>query len=166
MLDFQMSIKTSITRKLFQILLCTVLVAIVAWIPSSEPKASHNCYGSTCTGLNPQTLGCGSDALTGPFYNSSTVLVQNRYSIHCNAEWERTTNKAGAPRYAVGSIRYGCANYCYHKSVSSPSQIGDGQQIYTPMIGPDSTIPTLSCGGVSTIGPLQTPVTNPCTGVG
>ncbi len=136
-------------------------------MPQITPQAfATNCYGGSCTGYNPNTMGCGSDATLGPYIVSGGAWVENRYSLACNAEWGRTINQAGASRYVASSIRYGCTDYCYSQNVSSPSLIANGEQVYTPMVGPDNTTDTLSCGKVSTAGPIAMPVTSPCTGVG
>jgi hypothetical protein len=162
-----MPISRKSPNKALRVILCSILFLVGIWMPLSTPQVfAASCYGSGCTGYNPNTMGCGADAKTGPTYSASGVLVENRYSVTCNAEWERTTNQSGGSRYAAGSIRYGCANYCYSQNVSSPAPIANGAQVYTPMVGPDSTIDTLSCGKVSTTGPISTPVTSPCTGVG
>lgn len=163
-----MPISRKSLSKALRVILCSILFVVGTWMPQSTPQVfAASCYGSSCTGYNPNTMGCGADAATGPYYiTSGGARVENRYSATCNAEWERTINQSGGSRYVAGSIRYGCANYCYSQNVSSPAAIANGEQVYTPMVGPDSTIDTLSCGKVSTTGPISTPVTSPCTTVG
>jgi len=62
--------------------------------------------------------------------------------------------------------RYGCANYCYDQSISSPGTIANNSTVYTMMLAYVAT-PTRSCGIVSTSGPINIPIsissTN-CTG--
>lgn len=142
-----------------------VLLGMLVPLPDSVARAA-SCYGSTCTGLNPQTMGCGADARLGPAHIEDDFRAENRYSVACNAEWERTINTSGGSRYAAGSIRYGCANFCYSWSVTSPAKIANGSQVYTPMIGPDNIIDTKSCGLVSILGPIGIPVFAPCSGIG
>jgi hypothetical protein len=149
-----------------RIVICLGLLLAAAWLPISGPRVlAAGCHGSGCHGLNPETLGCGADARTGPSLVSSGAKVENRYSLVCDAEWERTTNQSGGSRHAAGSIRWGCQNYCLHWSVRTTVPIANGQRVYTAMLGPDATVPAISCGKVSTSGPISVPVTSPCTGV-
>jgi len=155
----------------FRILLggvATIGFVIGVCIPSFQ-AAAVGCTGSNCTGLNPETMGCGADALTGPTKTISGGKAENRYSVACNAEWERTRNQSGIYKYAAGSIRYGCANYCYAQRVRSPAKIASGYNVYTAMKGPDSTTYTRSCGRLSDYGPISIPVPvneSYCSGVG
>lgn len=162
-----MPILSKSTGQALRVLLCSILFLVGLWMPLSTSQVfAASCYGSGCTSYDPHSTGCDLDAVMGPSTTSGGAFIENRYSVTCNAEWERTTNQSGGSRYAAGSIRYGCANYCYSQNVSSPAQIANGAKVYTPMVGPDTTINTLSCGKVSTTGPIPTPVTTPCTGVG
>jgi len=144
-----------------------------AWLPFPQsPAQSHVCYGLSCHGYSPAGTQCSNDGYTGPQFTSAGAKVENRYSVHCNAEWERTTNVSGGSRYAAGSIRWGCANYCLNWSVSSPGLIANGSQVYTLMAAPDIYVPPgaagkvcINCGKVSTSGPISVPVMSPCTGV-
>ncbi len=141
-----------------------VIVALLPW--RVLPAEAASCHGADCTGFYAPGKGCDTDAQTGPAQTfSGGNRVENRYSPTCDAEWERTRNLSGGSRYAAGSIRYGCANYCYAQSVSSPGAIANGQQVYTPMMGPDGATPAISCGQLATSGPIGTPVTSPCTSV-
>lgn len=62
------------------------------------PAASAaTCYASTCSGNDPQTTGCSSDAYTAyttTAYNANgaPVTVELRYSPTCRAAWSRLTN--------------------------------------------------------------------------
>ena len=123
-----------------------------------------SCYGSSCHGYNPASMGCGSDARTVWQKTVHSARIQDRNSPICNAEWERTKNISGGYRYAAGSIKYGCSNYCYHFSVSSPDRIKHGRVVYTHMVGPASTTPTKPCGRVSMYGQIGTPLTYYCRG--
>lgn len=156
--------------KVFRLLLCESLFISAAIIPLGLPTPNTamavGCTGSACTGLNPETMGCGTGSLTGPSFSSGGAVVENRYNTTCNAEWARTTNNSGGNRYAAATIRYGGIRYNYGtQDVSSPGVIANGQRVYTPMIGPENTIDSLSCGSVSTTGPIGTPVWSPCSTV-
>jgi hypothetical protein len=147
------------------LILCAFLLLGGAVLPFSwSPALAVGCYGSTCTGLNPNSMGCDADATTaGGYTYSGGNRVENRQSNACDAEWERTRNWSGGYRYAAGSIRYG-PDFAYHQSVSSPGMIADRQQVYTPMKGPDSSTLTLACGKLSTSGVIPVPVTSNCIG--
>jgi hypothetical protein len=156
-------------ERTLRIFLFALIIVLGTLIPSTPPHVfAASCYGSTCKGLNPQTMGCGADAKTGPAIAINGGRAENRYSQTCNAEWERTINQSGVNKYAAGSIRYGCANFCLSYNVSSPGKIAYGQNVYTPMVGPDTTIDTRSCGKTSDTGPIAVPlpINNNCTGVG
>ena len=84
-------------------------------------------------------------------------FVETRKSAACDAKWARTTNRSGGYRYAAASLRFGCSNYCYHHSVSSPGTIPNNTVVYTPMVAYAAT-PTRSCGIVSTSGPISIPI--------
>lgn len=123
------------------------------------------CYGDTCNGLNPNTMGCDGDAQTHLNYkllydanNDLIGIVENRYSNICLTQWERTRNTSGNPFYAEGSIRWGGENYSpgIH-SISGYTSGIDGWSVYTAMYGNDSGFgPSLNCGNLST-----TPATPP-----
>ena len=54
----------------------------------SHPK----CPGAACAGKNPNTEGCGVDALTYQPGPDNPVYLQVRYSKRCGAAWGRITN--------------------------------------------------------------------------
>lgn len=164
-----LSINHSRAGKVLRMLLCAGLFVLAATVPLGMPTQNtamaDGCSGGGCTGLNPETLGCGTGALTGPYRVSGGALIENRYNTTCDAEWARTTNQSGSDRYAAATIRYGGALYNQDsQDVSSPGTIADGQRVYTPMVGPEN-IDALNCGLVSTTGPIGTPVMSPCTTV-
>lgn len=153
---------------LIKTLIAVALVIGALVLVTRQPAmAAHNCYGTTCLGLNPQSMGCGTDALSAwSFTFAGGNKVENRYSTHCNAEWERTTNLSGGSRYAAGTIRqvnYGCGAFCTVLNVRSPSAIANGLAVYTSMLGPDNTVPAIACGKLATTGPISVPVSSPCT---
>lgn len=126
---------------------------------------SLTCHGSSCNGLNPETMGCGADAQTHPsvkfLYDTNNVMigvVENRYSLNkCLAQWERTRNLSGGPMYAEGSIRWGGIDYGTNMQ-SINGYLFNGENVYTPMYGSDSGLgPALNCGSLSTSGPIASP---------
>lgn len=148
--------------KWWNVLVLLVILMVALSPGSTVPTFAANCYGSTCTGYYAPGMGCSTTSSSGHNFGAG-VYVEHRYSGNCNAEWERTTNLSGVNRYAAGSERYGCANYCYAQSVSSPAAIANGELVYTRMVGPAGATPTLSCGALST-SHISTPVTTSCIG--
>ena len=52
-----LSVKPFPTRNMLRMFISLGFLLAGAWLPFPEsPAQSHNCYGSTCLGLNPQTL--------------------------------------------------------------------------------------------------------------
>jgi hypothetical protein len=158
-----MKINLSIITK-FVILLCIVVI-LGSFINSNTALAAALCYGSSCHGKNPDTMGCGPTAYYGAIkslYRNSVKIgeVHNRYSgtNGCLAQWERTLNLS-SNQYAEGSIRWGGVNYnSGWQTVSSPGIIGYGATVYTPMYGTNSGIgPSLNCGSLSLTGPIYPP---------
>lgn len=146
-----------------KIAFCIVLVLTVFLVfPFNIVKAA-NCQGTTCYGYDPNTMGCGSDAGTHNYRNITSGRMDIRYSNACFSEWERTYNSAGAYRYGEGSIRWGNTDYSAGWfTVSSPSSFASGSSIYTAMYSISySYYPTypasLSCGSLSTTGPIYPP---------
>jgi hypothetical protein len=154
-----MNTKVGLARKIVNTLLFLSLLLLGLWMPlqTSDVVAAPLCNGHECDGLNPETMGCGADALTGTSKNLSIGKAEHRISAACDAKWERTRLTSGSSKYAAGSLRYGCANYCYDRSVRSPAKIAVGQQVYTPMEG-DESIPSRACGKLLDKGPISIPV--------
>jgi hypothetical protein len=150
--------------KLRMIRVLIALTFIFTWLGfHSAPAYAASCYNVTCEGLDPNTMGCGADAVTS---GSAKILsdggnnqsfVETRKSAACDAKWARTTNKSGGYRYAAASLRYGCTDYCYNQSVRSPGTIANLATVYTSMHAYVAT-PTRSCGAVSVSGPISIPL--------
>lgn len=116
---------------------------------------SSNCVGEGCEGYDPNTMGCTVDSSSEK--EISGGVIQARRSTVCDAKWARTVNRSGVDRYAAASIWYGCADYCYNRSVSSPYLIEHQQTVYTAMTTPRNK-PVKTCGRVEVYGPIQIPV--------
>ena len=85
----------------------TALAMLVA-MPTTPANASVSCSGASCKGLNPQTAGCGADAVTkgtwqDPHY---PITVELRYSAVCHAAWARATLGGGDSTYAFIDTMY------------------------------------------------------------
>jgi hypothetical protein len=151
------------------LIIALLIIIIQMYIPITVHAAS--CYKTTCENLNPQTMGCGDDAVRSgsrKFLSDTYSYVETRYSAVCDTKWVRTTNLSGGNRYAAGSLRYGCANYCYDKSISSPDKISNNSVVYSMMAAYGNDTPTRSCGAVENSGPISIPISvnnNICTTV-
>lgn len=150
------------------------LTLMFTWLgfSSSPASAAGLCKNTACEGLNPATMQCPA-TISGVFKylpdGLSTVETRKSGTADCDAKWARTFNKSGGYRYAAASLRYGCSNYCYNQSVTSPGTIASSSTVgvFTPMHAYAAT-PTRSCGNVSTTGPIPVPIgisSTFCTGV-
>lgn len=148
-----------------------ILALLFTWqgIHTKTVLATPLCNGTSCENLNPNTMGC-----TGDTYGSVKILTDGKSTTEtrgsanndCDAKWGRTINKSGGNRYAAASLRYGCVNYCYNKSIASPAMIASGEQVYTMMHAYAFT-PTRTCGSASSSGPIGIPLSisdSGCTG--
>jgi hypothetical protein len=150
-----------------------VLTLIFTWFGfhSAPASAAGNCKNVTCEDKFASTMAC-------PGYTSgsvkvlsdglSTVETRASSAANCDAKWARTYNKSGGNRYAAASLRYGCADYCSNKSISSPQPIASSSTVgvFTAMHAYVAT-PTRSCGRVSLTGPISVPIgisSTSCTG--
>lgn len=159
-----MKIKLSIIPIFVALLLMATILG--SFLDSHTVLAAALCYGDSCHGKNPNTMGCGATAYYGApiksLYRNAVKIgeVHNRYSGSngCLAQWERTLNLS-SNQYAEGSIRWGGVNYnCGWQSVNSPGIIGYGATVYTPMYGNSQGIgPSLNCGSLSLTGPIYPP---------
>ena len=154
-----------------RILLALTLIFTGLSIKSAPASAAGLCKNVTCEDKFASTMQC-------PAYTSgnvkilsdgkSTVETRASGTADCDAKWARTYNKSGGNRYAAASLRYGCTNYCYNKSISSPDPIASSSTVgvFTAMHAYVST-PTRSCGRVSLSGPIAIPIgvsDTSCTG--
>jgi hypothetical protein len=128
-----------------------MLAFAVGWFITQQTLTyAAGCSGSGCQGLNPHSMGCSTGAYTAgspKILRDGLSFVETRANSTCNAKWARVTNKTTSYRYAGGSLRYGCTNYCYTQSASSPNTIAPNDTVYTPMNAYTATN-TRSCGKV------------------
>ena len=77
-------------RFLRSVVLLTVVVATLS-IATPPATAAVSCHGSTCTGKDPQTSGCGVDATTMDSFTTDdgVFYVELRWSYTCWAAWTR-----------------------------------------------------------------------------
>lgn len=80
-------------KRFFRLLLATALVTGI-YLPATATSAfAASCYASSCTGLDPISEGCSSDART--IYQKTGVgrwgsgILELRYSTNCAAAWAK-----------------------------------------------------------------------------
>ncbi|NHD16346.1 DUF2690 domain-containing protein [Actinopolyspora sp. BKK1] len=66
---------------------------------SSPQRAAVGCYGPSCTGENPEAMGCGADARTLEQVYINGTAFEIRYSPACDASWGRIGKLGMANRW-------------------------------------------------------------------
>ncbi|MEU2241516.1 DUF2690 domain-containing protein [Streptomyces sp. NPDC018338] len=84
-----MHLPRTLTRRLTTVGSALALAASSLLLASSPASAATSCYGSGCTGLDPATTVCQSDART---VRTAAWGVELRYSPTCRAAWARKTS--------------------------------------------------------------------------
>ncbi|MBO1335148.1 XRE family transcriptional regulator [Streptomyces sp. VRA16 Mangrove soil] len=113
--------------------------------PSKSPTTSApqlpagvQCVGASCTGKDPEAMGCGGDLADSPLKAAlGTANVEVRYSKTCKAAWARIQFAApgDSVTLSVGS------------KTSKKGLVGDADtDAYTPMIAVDSAAEAKACG--------------------
>lgn len=83
--------RTSVFSRLGAFASASALAAIALISGASPASAATSCYGSSCTGLDPATTVCQTDART---VRTADWGVELRYSPTCRAAWARKTSGA------------------------------------------------------------------------
>ncbi|WP_182546454.1 DUF2690 domain-containing protein [Halosaccharopolyspora lacisalsi] len=65
---------------------------------AAQPAQAAGCYDGTCTGKDPEAMGCAADAVTVDRLVNESAIFELRYSAACHANWGRYVNGgAGSP---------------------------------------------------------------------
>jgi hypothetical protein len=77
----------------------------------AEPTTLASCYGPSCAGWSPVTMGCVRDQRTQAsivVYGASgrEFLVEHRYSAACYASWTRLSNRGSNPDCSIGTYAF------------------------------------------------------------
>lgn len=84
--------------KLAAVLIGLALVGGMALASATPAQAGVKCYENTCTGKDPNAMGCAADAIT----ESSSVTVVGtlslRFSPSCEAAWAKLTDAGISPQ--------------------------------------------------------------------
>ncbi|MFE9747175.1 DUF2690 domain-containing protein [Saccharothrix saharensis] len=83
--------RTSSLRSTTTTLIALSLIAFTMLTGAAFANAAATCYGSTCTGQDPNARGCAADARTLAEYTYS-ARFELRYSPACHAAWTRVTS--------------------------------------------------------------------------
>ncbi|MFI8186990.1 DUF2690 domain-containing protein [Actinacidiphila glaucinigra] len=67
----------------------------------ARPAPTARCDGASCASLEPAATTCSNDAITAYTGRDYGVLVELRYSAHCQAAWAKMSNTAAGDRVTV-----------------------------------------------------------------
>ena len=105
------------------IIVLLMLVSILFSFFGIKTTLAASCYGESCEGLNPNTMGCSAITSAYKYVDNNAGYVEIRESSDCNAKWARTTNKYNGYLYIASTLYYGGSNYDYAKHVYSPATV-------------------------------------------
>ncbi|MFB6958402.1 DUF2690 domain-containing protein [Streptomyces sp. NPDC056309] len=111
----------------------TLLAAPAA--TAAPTGAQGTCYGSSCTGKEPNGTTCASDAITAKQITSQGRTIQLRYSPSCRAAWGRILGASVGDWIGVQSS----SGSYYERRVTS------GSDQHTVMVN-DAGITAFACG--------------------
>ncbi|POX54595.1 XRE family transcriptional regulator [Streptomyces sp. Ru72] len=95
--------------------------------PDADLPPGVKCAGASCTGKDPETMGCGgTQATTSTSVTVGSTLVEVRYSRTCGAAWARITRAAQGDTVEVSAA--GAT-----QQTGSVATAGD-TDAYTPMV--------------------------------
>ncbi len=101
----------------------------------AQPAQSPHCFGSSCSGKDPQVYGCWRDAVTvarspqpGTAGAGWLEVVEVRYSAMCGARWARVTS-----RLPKAKIHHTNAYLPEHLSTAVTKYGAAGAMVYSKM---------------------------------
>jgi len=108
-----------------------------------DPPVGVECSGDTCTGQDPENMGCGGElAQTANSVTVGTTLVEVRYSKTCQAAWARITQ--AAPGDQVDVTASGGAK--------QTGAVDTDTDAYTPMVAVKDAGDATACVTLATTG--------------
>jgi hypothetical protein len=106
--------------------------------PDRTLPAGVRCGGASCTGKDPETMGCGgTQATSTTSVTVGTTLLEVRYSRTCGAAWARITRAARGDTVEVSAA--GAA-----RQTGSVTAAGD-TDAYTPMVAVRNAAAAKAC---------------------
>ncbi|MER5466739.1 DUF2690 domain-containing protein [Streptomyces sp. NPDC002668] len=127
--------------KLTSRLLLVMATVIGSLALTAGPANAASCYGSSCKGRNPQTAGCGADAVT--LHSVTTpygIRVELRWSETCGAAWGRILNAWPGDLVIVEGSGY----------VTYQATVKTGHDAFTAMVDDRYPRTARACGGANT----------------
>ncbi|MER5948458.1 DUF2690 domain-containing protein [Streptomyces sp. NPDC001904] len=113
-----------------------LLVGTVAFTaPAAQASAAGTCYGSSCTGKEPNGTTCANDAITAKQVTSGGRTIQLRYSPSCRAAWGKITNASVGDYISVSNS----------SGTYKERQVASGNDQHTVMVN-DAGITSWACG--------------------
>lgn len=118
------------------LMLVALLLVTVSLVGNPTKASAVTCYGDYCSGVDPQSSGCGADAYTATVYNTSIASLQTRYSPTCQTNWARVVVYAtGVGCVYPGSLRaIQDTGYTQSTSTSLVCNTYSSTTFWTPMI--------------------------------
>ena len=113
-------------------------------ITVSAKTTKPGCYGASCNGRDPQSMGCAADARTLSTKTGAGVRVELRYSNRCHARWARTSLFLD---YYYPDMRL----YAYVGSGNITFRTANAKSVWSYMWAS----PIRACGGIAYDGPAH-----------
>ncbi|MFB6985672.1 DUF2690 domain-containing protein [Streptomyces sp. NPDC056304] len=126
MLNRRLMVRFSCAAMLFGTLAVTA--------PAAHASATGSCYGSSCTGKEPNGTTCASDAITAKQVTSGGRTIQLRYSPSCRAAWGKITGASVGDWITVDN-----------GSAYEERQVNSGSDQHTVMVN-DAGVTSSACG--------------------
>lgn len=103
--------------------------------PTAHAAAAGTCYGSSCTGIEPNGTTCANDAITAKQVTSGGRTIQLRYSPSCRAAWGKILGASVGDWISVSN-----SSGTYRER-----RVNSGSDQHTVMVN-DAGITSYACG--------------------
>ncbi|MBV6701958.1 DUF2690 domain-containing protein [Kitasatospora aureofaciens] len=121
---------------------------------TTATTAPSGCLGVSCSGLDPKTTGCGTDAITLITANVQRMTIHMRYSPHCRAAWAKITNATPGDAASITAAQGGHQTALVHW----------GYDAYSPMLDASASNSGLQvCGEQGAARGCSQVITDPAT---
>jgi hypothetical protein len=135
-----MTMSPFVRRAAARVLVVLTLLAGAVVGSSASPALAVGCYGATCTGKDPQAMGCSTGAVTLEEFTYYYTRVELRKSTACNAQWTRATNPAGTPATSCNDMWVATRGY-------TSADVLKGSEIQQTVCGQGQTWTTMRSNG-------------------
>jgi hypothetical protein len=103
--------------------------------PAAHASAASTCYGSSCTGVEPNGTTCANDAITAKQVTNGGRTIQLRYSPSCRAAWGKITGASVGDWITVSNS----------SGTYKERRVNSGSDQHTVMVN-DAGITSSACG--------------------